>query len=63
MALNWPKQRNKLEELKGQKASAKGQSPPQELEVGLHSRSYLLVFLLMGCWKDNQNYIEQWLKL
>ena len=50
IAKNGPKQHNRLLLLpKGQtKALTKGQSPPQELEVGPHSGPYLLVALILG---------------
>ena len=45
IAKNWPKQDNKLSFFcpRAKKASAEGQSPPQELEVGPCSGPYLLV--------------------
>ena len=46
MDKNGPKQHNKIFfAQRAKKASAKGQSPPQELEVGLRSGPYLLVLL------------------
>ena len=53
MAKNGPKQHNNVFFcLKGKKASSKGRSPLQELEVGPRSGLYLLVFLTirMSCF-------------
>ena len=48
MSKNGPKQHNKrFFARKAKKASAKGQSPPQELEVGQRSRPYLLVCITL----------------
>ena len=62
---NGPKQHNKLLFLpKGQKkASAKGQSHPQELEVGPHSGPYLLVkvkLLKKIVYKESTFFLSKW---
>ena len=49
IAKNGPKQQNKLFFARRAKnASAKGRSPPQELEVGPRSGPYLQVMLMKG---------------
>ena len=59
----WPKMgQNNIISLKSSKGQIKPRPKAKALEVGLHSSPYLLVFLLMGSWKDNQKNIEEWLK-
>ena len=49
IAKNGPKQHKELFfARRAKKASAQGRSPPQELEVGLRSGLYLLVFVVKG---------------
>ena len=55
----WPKmgQNSKIGSLfarRGKKASAEGQSPPQELEVGPRSGPYLLVTLIIQRNRKNE---------
>ena len=54
----WPKQHNKLFFLPEvqKKASAEGQSPPQELEVGPRSGPYLLVLFI---WLPQNMFLTQ----